>query len=58
MMDEFFDRQYQAGRAGLNADLERGFRRLGSAIGNAFAVLHRVQFAAPWAPRSKRVRFR
>jgi len=57
MIDEIFDRQYQAGRAALNADLERGFTRLGRAVGNAFDVLHRIQYSAPWHARAKRIRF-
>lgn len=48
MRDEIFDRTYQAGRADLNAGLDRGFRRIGA----TFATLHRIQWSAPWAARS------
>jgi hypothetical protein len=56
MMDEIFDRHYQEGRASLNAGLDRAFSRLSKAVGNAFQVLHRIEYSAPWTARSKRVR--
>ena len=49
MMDEIFDRNYQAGRADLNAGLDRGFTRIGGALSNTFKALHRVQWQATWA---------
>jgi hypothetical protein len=49
MMDEIFDRNYQAGRAEFHAGLDRGFARLGKAFGASFDALHRVQWSAPWA---------
>ena len=49
MMDENFDRNYQAGRADLNAGLDRGFARIGNALSTTFQVLHRIQWSAPWA---------
>lgn len=56
MMDEIFDRTYQAGRADLNAGLDRGFRRIGdgigSTIGKSLKVLHRFEWSAPWASHS------
>ena len=48
MMDEIFDRTYQAGRADLNAGLDRGFRRLGATIGKGLDALHRAEWSAPW----------
>lgn len=53
MMDEIFDRTYQAGRADLNAGLDRGFARIGNAIGKSLEVLHRFEWSAPWAVDSK-----
>lgn len=57
MMDEIFDRTYQAGRAELNAGLDRGFERIGngigSTIGKGLKVLHRFEWSAPWAVNSK-----
>ena len=55
MMDEVFDRTYQAGRAELNAGLDRGFRRIGRTIGKSFEVLHRIQWSEPWARNSRDV---
>ncbi len=57
MMDEIFDRTYQAGRADLNAGLDRGVRRIGDSlagtIGKSLDVLHRFEWSAPWARDSK-----
>ena len=55
MIDEIYDRDYQAGRAGLNASLTAGFARLGRAVGNAFAVLNRIEYDAPWTAGPRRV---
>ncbi|HET7606442.1 MAG TPA: hypothetical protein VFK28_10285 [Sphingomicrobium sp.] len=56
MMDELFDRQYQAGREHLNAGIGAGFRTLRRAIGNTFDVLYRIEYDAPWAARARRAR--
>jgi len=56
MMDEIFDRNYQAGRAELNASLINGLSRLRSAVNNAFAVLNRIEYSEPWAAKRKRSR--
>jgi hypothetical protein len=56
MIDEIFDRQYQAGRHQLNAGIDAGLRRLGHEVGIALKALNRIQFAAPWANKTKRVR--
>ena len=56
MVDEIFDRHYQAGRADLNAALSGLFGRFGSAIGNSFKVLNRIEYSAPWAVKPKRAR--
>ena len=55
MMDENFDRTYQAGRAELNAGLDRGFHRIGETIGKSLEVLHRIEWSAPWNRNSKDV---
>jgi len=57
MIDEIFDRNYQAGRTELNAAIGRGLVRLGNAVANAFAVLNRIEYDAPWTAKSKRVRW-
>ncbi len=48
MMDEIFDRTYQAGRADLNTGIDRGLHRLGETIGKSLEVLHRIEWSAPW----------
>ena len=58
MIDEIFDRQHQAGRAELNAAILSGAARLGHALGNAFGVLNRIEYSAPWAAAHKRLRAR
>jgi hypothetical protein len=56
MIDEIYDRHYREGRAELNAALTGALKRLGHAVGNAFDVLNRIEYSAPWAAKSKRVR--
>jgi selenophosphate synthase len=58
MIDEIFDRNYQAGRTELNASISDAFARLGSAISNAFAVLNRIEYSEPWTVKRKRARVR
>ena len=53
MMDEIFDRTYQAGRAELNAGIDRAVHRLVGTIGESFEVLHRIQWSAPWTGKSR-----
>lgn len=48
MMDEIFDRQYQAGRAELNASLDRAFGSIGREISKGLAAVHRFEWNAPW----------
>ena len=56
MVDEIFDRAYQAGRADMNAVTVNGIAQLGRAIGNSFKVLNRIEYSAPWATRPRRAR--
>jgi len=52
MIDELFDRTYQAGRADLNEALSAIFWGLGHTIGDSLKVLHRIEWSAPWnAPK-------
>ena len=57
MVDEIFDRNYQAGRADLNAGIDRAVQQIGAGIGStlakSLAVLHRIEWNAPWASNSK-----
>ena len=55
MVDELYDRHYRESRAELNAAIAGAFARLGKAVGNAFNVLNRIEYSAPWAkPRRAR----
>jgi hypothetical protein len=56
MIDEFFDRSYRDGRAQLNASLASGFSNVTNAVMNAFNVLNRIEYQAPWTARPKRAR--
>lgn len=56
MVDEIFDRHYQAGRNELNAVIVGAFARVSHAIGNAFAVLNRIEYSTPWMIKSRRIR--
>ena len=51
MVDEIFDRHYQASRKDLNLAIFVGASRVGEAVINAFKVLNRIEYAAPWAAR-------
>jgi hypothetical protein len=56
MIDEIFDRQYQAGRDALNASIANGVARFASAFGNAFKVLNKIEYDAPWTARRTHAR--
>jgi hypothetical protein len=49
MIDEIYDRHYHEARRELNASISNGLSRFGRAVGNAFAVLNRIEYSAPWA---------
>jgi hypothetical protein len=55
MVDEIFDRTYQAGRADLHSGIERSLASLGSTLAEGFKRLNRIQWAAPWARSGKDV---
>ena len=55
MIDEIFDCHYREGRAELNASIERALSRLGRSVSNAFHVLNRIEYSAPWASHKKTV---
>jgi hypothetical protein len=50
MVDELFDRDYQAARANLNGSLFSAFSHLAQSMGESFKVLHRIEWSAPWSP--------
>ena len=56
MIDEIYDRNYAEARGELNAAILRTFNRLGHAVGNAFEVLNRIEYQAPWASKAKHAR--
>jgi len=51
MIDEIFDRQYQAGREQLNAGLDRAFAAIGREVGLGLKALHDIEWNAPWAAK-------
>jgi hypothetical protein len=53
MIDEIFDRAYQSGRGDLNTALGLLFSRTGKAVGEAFRVLNRIEYNAPWMERKR-----
>jgi hypothetical protein len=54
MMDEHFDRDYQAGRAELHAGFDALVAKVRRAIAANAEALHRINFSAPWTdPRSR-----
>jgi hypothetical protein len=58
MIDEIYDRNYRAGREAMNSAIAASISRFGAAFGNAFRVLHNIEYSAPWARPSKAARHR
>jgi hypothetical protein len=56
MIDEIFDRHYREGRNELNAAIVSGLSRLRRAVSNAFEVLNRIEYSAPWVAKARRAR--
>ena len=54
MMDEMFDRNYQAGRADLNAGIDRALAKVRESLGDNLKFLHRIEWSAPWQREAKR----
>ena len=48
MVDEIFDRGYQAGRADLHAGIDRAIGSMARELSKGFAALNRIQWSAPW----------
>jgi len=57
MVDEIFDRQYAASRKELNASLSNVLASFRRTVRSAFEVLVKIEYEAPWAAKSKRVRY-
>ena len=56
MIDQIFDRQYRAARTELNHALADAVSRAARAFLNAFEVLNRLEYSAPWTAQRKRTR--
>ena len=56
MVDEIFDREYQAARASLNGSLFNAFSHLAQSMGESFKVLHRIEWSAPWTATGNNAR--
>ena len=56
MVDELFDREYQAKRAELNASIFSAADRLAHSIATAFRVLNRIEYSSPWTANTNRAR--
>ena len=56
MVDEIYDRHYQAARSEMNSSLANAFGRFSRAVSNAFEVLVKIEYQAPWAAKSTRAR--
>lgn len=56
MVDEIFDRQYQAGRKELHAAIADAVARFGQSVGKAFEVLVKIEYQSPWTAKTKRAR--
>lgn len=48
MMDEIFDRGYQAGRAQLHDGIDALVRRIRDAVEPAMTAIHHIEWDAPW----------
>lgn len=53
MVDEIFDRTYQAGRAELHAGIDDAVRHVARAIMATFESVQRIEWSTPWAPRKQ-----
>lgn len=54
MVDEFYDRGYQAARSDLNAAILDLAHRFGETLVNPFRVLNRIEYSAPWTIKSSK----
>lgn len=54
MRDELYDRDYQAGRAELNAGLDRLIGLIADGLATAGAAIYRFEWASPWKTKDDR----
>ena len=52
MMDEIYDRGYQAGRAELHDGIDRLARKVRSAVSPALSAIYHFEWDAPWNVKS------
>jgi hypothetical protein len=52
MVDEIYDRSFQAGRAKLNDGLFAIIARIRDALTPVLASLHRIEWDAPWETKT------
>jgi len=52
MIDEIYDRHYQAGRTAMNGALSAALKQLRVEIRKTSEALNRIEFSAPWAGRA------
>ena len=52
MIDEIYDRGYQAGRAELHDGIDALFRKLHDAFVPALLTMHHFEWDAPWKVKS------
>lgn len=50
MVDEMFDREYQAGRAEFHRGIQVLLGRIRDAIAPVFIAMRRIEWDAPWIP--------
>jgi hypothetical protein len=53
MRDELFDRSYAAGRAELNAGIDRLISKVGRSLAATLTALHRIEWSAPWKQETR-----
>ena len=53
MIDEIYDRGYQAGRAELHDGIDALIRKVGGAVTPALRAIHRLEWDAPWLNQAK-----
>jgi hypothetical protein len=52
MMDEIYDRAYQAARADLNHGISAAASKLGALVSPALSAIYHFEWDAPWAVKS------
>jgi hypothetical protein len=53
MVDEIYDRGYQAGRAQLHDGIDALVRKVRDALAPALTALHRLEWDAPWTSQAR-----